>query len=118
MDFRQAAGVLSERVFILAEPKTRTIRHRFRVLDSSVDGNKTWTDLLAWEVGHFDIAADYWGRSTQRMALGISFPKGWYDGSVILSWSASDKKSSDKNFWSFLRPFHKTLWLAVAGAIL
>ena len=110
---------------VIMDELSRRARFRWRnsfvaipPLDSSVDGNKTWTDLLAWEVGHFDIAADYWGRSTQRMALGISFPKGWYDGSVILSWSASDKKSSDKNFWSFLRPFHKTLWLAVAGAIL
>lgn len=38
---------------------------------TSNDGNKTWTDLLKWEVTHFDIAADYWGRSRQRMALGV-----------------------------------------------
>ena len=89
-------------------------------LDSSIDGNKTWTDLLLWEAEHFDIAADYWGRSTQRMALGISFPKGWYDGSVILSWSTANKGSSDddNNLWSFLRPFDWSVWLAVGAAIM
>ena len=89
-------------------------------LDSSIDGNKTWTDLLLWEAEHFDIAADYWGRSTQRMALGISFPRGWYDGSVILSWSTANKGSSDddNNLWSFLRPFDWSVWLAVGAAIM
>ena len=88
-------------------------------LDSSIDGNRTWTDLLLWEAEHFDISADYWGRSTERMALGISFPKGWYDGSVILSWSAANNGSTDDtNLWGFLRPFHWSVWLAVFAAIM
>jgi hypothetical protein len=40
-------------------------------LTADVDGNKTWTDLLQWEVNHFDIAADYWARSQERMAMGV-----------------------------------------------
>jgi hypothetical protein len=40
-------------------------------LNADVNGNKTWTDMLQWEVTNFDIAADYWGRSQERMALGV-----------------------------------------------
>lgn len=87
-------------------------------LDSAVDGNNTWTDLLKWEVENFDIAADYWGRSTARMALGIAFPKGWYDGSVILSWSSSGNETSDDKLWSFLRPFDGAVWIAILAAIM
>jgi hypothetical protein len=53
-------------------------------LNPALHPNKTWTDMLEWEVDNFDIAADYWARSTDCMSRGISFPQGWYDGSVIL----------------------------------
>jgi Ligand-gated ion channel len=86
-------------------------------IDSMVDGNKTWSDLLLWELDHFDISADYWGRSTERMARGVSFPKGWYDGSVVLVQSVAPYKSKDVSLWSFLLPFDRYVWLAIVGAI-
>lgn len=56
-------------------------RNSFAAIDpvsAKVDGpDKTWSDLLEWEVANFDIAADYWARSTARMSKGISFPTGW-----------------------------------------
>lgn len=79
--------------------------------------NKTWTDLLEWELDNFDIAADYWARSTDRMSRGISFPQGWYDGSVILV--TSEGSDGNKfNLWSFLLPFDATVWVAIGGAII
>ncbi|KAI2504706.1 ionotropic glutamate receptor [Fragilaria crotonensis] len=84
-------------------------------LDSTIQVGKSWTDLLEWEVDSFDIAADYWARSVDRMARGISFPVGWYDGSIILVYS---EDSTDKfNLWSFLLPFETNVWLAMAAAI-
>jgi len=89
-------------------------------LNATVHVNKTWTDVLKWETDHFDIAADYFGKSTARMALGISFPKGWYDGSVILAWSSAKQtaESPYDKYWSFLRPFDGLVWLAILIAIL
>lgn len=84
-------------------------------LDSTIQVGKSWTDLLEWEVDSFDIAADYWARSVDRMARGISFPVGWYDGSIILVYS---EDSTDKfNLWSFLLPFETNVWIAMAAAI-
>jgi hypothetical protein len=96
-------------------------RHSFaaiRPLSAAVDGNKTWTDLLEWEIDHFDIAAEYWGRSEARMALGISFPKGWYDGSIILAQTKDTSNQDNSSFWSFLLPFDGKVWLAIIAAIL
>ena len=84
-------------------------------LDSTIQVGKSWTDLLEWEVDSFDIAADYWARSVDRMSRGISFPMGWSDGSIILVLS---EESTDKfNLWSFLLPFESNVWIAMAGAI-
>lgn len=93
-------------------------RNSFAAIDpvSTKDGNKTWTDLLVWETDHFDIAADYWGRSTVRMGLGISFPKGWYDGSIILAQS-NTASEDDFSIWAFLLPFDVGVWLLIILAI-
>jgi hypothetical protein len=56
-----------------------------------VNGNKTWTDMLQWEVTHFDIAADYWGRSQERMALGVCkySSAAWFAVLVVLFTSSN-----------------------------
>ena len=86
-------------------------------LDSTVDGNYTWSDFLLWELHHFDISADYWGRSSERMGRGVSFPKGWYDGSVVLVQSVAPYISQEVSLWSFLLPFDRYVWMSIAGAI-
>lgn len=87
-------------------------------LDSAIDGNRTWSDLLRWELDHFDISADYWGRSTERMAQGVSFPKGWYDGNVVLVQSVARYQTDNVSFWSFLLPFDRYVWVSIVGAII
>lgn len=85
-------------------------------VDPAVDGDKSWTDLLVWEVEHFDIAADYWARNVQRMAKGISFPLGWYDGSIVMV--RSESPQADKfDFWAHLVPFDVLVWVAIVAAI-
>jgi hypothetical protein len=96
-------------------------RHTYSAIDpidSMIDGNRTWSDLLLWELEHFDISADYWGRSTERMGRGVSFPKGWYDGSVVLVQSVAPYLSKEVSLWSFLLPFDRNVWMAIVGAII
>lgn len=47
-----------------------------------------------------------------------AFPKGWYDGSVILAQSLhkQEEKSQFKTYLSFLLPFHYTVWLLIIAA--
>jgi len=88
-------------------------------VDPEVDGNATWSDMLEWEVQNFDIAADYWGRSEERIARGISFPKGWYDGSIILATSLEpDDDKGFTSYWGFLEPFDVGVWIAIIAIII
>lgn len=106
----------------LAERAGFTWRNSFAAIDPidpSVDGNKTWSDMLVWEVNNFDIAADYWGRSEIRIARGVSFPTGWYDGSIILATSVEpDDDTGFTSLWGFLDPFDLQVWIAIIGAII
>jgi Ligand-gated ion channel len=47
-----------------------------------------------------------------------AFPKGWYDGSIILVQSSALDRKEGKfaSFWSFLQPFHYTVWLLIGAA--
>lgn len=101
-----------------------TWRHSFVTVDpvSAEDATqgKTWTDLLLWEINNFDLAVDYWARSAERMAMGVSFPHGWYDGSIVLAFMQSGNgQNHDEtvNLWSFLQPFEASVWLAIVAAI-
>jgi Ligand-gated ion channel len=84
-------------------------------LDSTSDGNKTWTDILLWAVEVFDIAGEKWGRSLTRISSGVSFPTGWYDSSATLVERLADSEQEKKivNIWSFLKPFTYLVWLAI-----
>jgi hypothetical protein len=79
--------------------------------------DKTWTELLEWEVAHFDIAVDKWARSVDRMSKGISFPHGWYDGSIVLATSETSLQNNTFNMWRYLLPFESFVWIAIFAAI-
>jgi hypothetical protein len=89
-------------------------------LDSKLDGNKTWTDILLWAVEVFDIAGEKWGKSLSRISNGVSFPTGWYDSSATLVEHLAESEQEKKvvNIWSFLTPFTYSVWLAIIGFII
>lgn len=96
-------------------------RHSFAAvppLTTATDGNKTWTDILTWGTEVFDISMEKWGMSTQRMALGISFPTGWWDSSIVLAeqFDPSQKKR-EVDLWSFLKPFETSVWGMIVGTV-
>jgi hypothetical protein len=87
-------------------------------LDPMTDGNKTWTDILTWAVTTFDISMERWSHTLERLAIPVSFPLGWYDNSIVLGeivQSSQSKRVVD--LWSFLDPFHLTLWLGATLAV-
>ena len=92
-------------------------RHSFVGIDPPT--NRSWGDLLDWKVHYFDIAADYWARSAERMAHGVAFPHGWYEGGITFAQLRSDD-THDPNavrLWTFLHPFQYTVWLSIVVAI-
>ena len=94
----------------------------YKPLNSSTDGNQTWTDILVWATDTYDISVEYWSKLASRLNLGVSFPEGWYDSSIILvervqRRSSSSQKSSF-DLWNFLRPFDTYVWLLIAASVI
>lgn len=95
-----------------------TWRDSFGIVDYT-DRSKgsNFDDLLDWSVRTYDIAAAQWARTLSRINRGISFPDGWYDGSVIMV-GIQDTSSSSLNVWSFLEPFTAGVWVMIGVTIL
>ena len=95
-------------------------RNSFAVADplnSDTDGNKTWTDILVWGVTVFDVSIEKWGFSLDRVSKGVSFPEGWWDSSVVFA-ERKAKQERAVNLWSFLSPFHWTVWVGIVLSVL
>jgi len=74
--------------------------------------NQTWTDVLVWSIEKFDLNGEWYLRTTKRLADGILFPEGWYDGSLIL---VRKREEVDGSFrWhTFLTPFTVGVWCLI-----
>lgn len=81
--------------------------------------NKTWTDLLLWQIDKFDVSMDYWLRTEERLAKGVGFPEAWYDGSLIIVQPviSGDAAATDLNYLSLLRPFTIPVWGLILACI-
>jgi Ligand-gated ion channel len=91
----------------------------FSPLNSTEDENKTWTDILTWGIETFDVSNHVWGNSIERQALGISFPAGWYDSSIVIAERLdSTMKQRAINTWAFVNPFHWLTWLVIVGFVI
>jgi ABC-type amino acid transport substrate-binding protein len=104
----------------LAERANFSWRNSYGVvlpINSTTDGNKTWADLLKWEVETYDLSAGKWDRSIARMKEEISFPEGWYDSSMVLI-HIDESSKIPLTLWSFLLPFQWTVWLFLGITIL
>lgn len=53
-----------------------------------------------------------------NLTIVTAFPKGWYDGSIILAQSLALDADEDKfaSFWSFLLPFDFGVWMLIIAA--
>ena len=82
--------------------------------------NYTSTQLLNWTVHHFDVIADWWGETSQRVEMNITFPTGWYDASIIVIGLNDHSKGGKQNFFNFLwmRPFSIPVWILLIVTLL
>lgn len=108
-------GIVADLLDELATRGGFTWRDSFGVVKGP-GKNRTWTDLLGWATEEFDVAADWWMKTTERMSMGIAFSEGWYDASTILVGLAGEKEIV--SLWSWLSPFDATVWICIMFTIL
>ena len=75
------------------------------------------TDFLVWAVDNFDVVVDWWLQLPSRVELGLSFPRGWYDGSIIV---VGRKKDVNNRFsaFSWKGPFSNQVWILLIVTLL
>jgi hypothetical protein len=109
-------GILDE----LAKRGSFTWRNSFAVTEGPGEDH-TWNDLLAWGTESYDINADWWVSTIERLRVGIGFPEGFVDASFILVGTKKDhehESSKKADFWTWLEPFDHYLWIAIAVTVL
>lgn len=101
-----------------------TWRDSFGIYDTpaGAEFNETWTDLLGWSVETYDITADWWGRSLDRMNMGVAFLREWYDSSIIMIGqeqreTADNGKIEFDDFWNWLKPFDTEVWMTTLATV-
>jgi len=93
----------------LAKRAGFTWRDSYGTIESP-SGNKTWDSVMIEGISSYDILGDWYLRVPSRLANGIVFPEGWYDGSLIMVRKVG--KMTDKfHFLSFFKPFSWYVWL-------
>lgn len=76
--------------------------------------NQTWTEMLQLYTDVFDIAIDYYDKSSERLNRGMAFVDRWFDGSMILIEKIVPLDDGEKvNYTNFMRPFTTTVWLVI-----
>jgi len=81
--------------------------------------DKTYTDLLLWQTETYDLTVDWYLATTMRQALGVSFPRGFYDASIIIIGTVDESANRSKfSLFSWCQPFTIGVWLSLLGTLL
>mmetsp|Transcript_7209 Transcript_7209/g.8218 ORF Transcript_7209/g.8218 Transcript_7209/m.8218 type:complete len:550 (-) Transcript_7209:55-1704(-) len=75
--------------------------------------NKTFDELLHWSIETYDISIAWWAESLERKERDVGFMKPWYDADIVMV----TKKERKLNLLSWMEPFHKNVWIAIALTI-
>jgi Ligand-gated ion channel len=112
-------ALILDEIAIRAGFQWRNTYIAYPALDPTVDGNRTWTDILSWATHTFDISMERWAQTIERLAIPTSFPISWYDNSIVLGELVKPSSKSKPVFdvWSFLDPFQLTLWVSLLCCI-
>jgi len=111
-------GIVVEILDQLADRAGFTWRTSYGLADfDRVPANATFDNVLEWSSKMYDISCTMWTQSVPRLSLGVAFPEGWFDASLVLVGN-KESSNSDFNLWSFLEPFTFRVWGLIAFSIL
>ena len=115
---KENPGIVIEVLDALAERGGFTWRDSYGLsnLDTMPPGT-SFDAILEWSAEMYDISAALWTNTIDRVNQGISFPRGWYDSSIILV-GFKPQNQSELNVWSFLEPFSAGVWCLILATVI
>ena len=90
------------------------------VVELDILQNQTWTKMLNYTTNRYDLAANQWARTLERLALGITFTEQVDDSSLIMIQVKTGENSNSKmKTWNIMfLPFTWEVWLLIILTIL
>ena len=73
-----------------------------------------WSDVLDWTTEVYDIDADFFTLTVERLSRGVGSPAGIQSGNYIL---LEDTGVPGRGWWRFIRIYDKWVWLAIFATI-
>ncbi|CAB9504715.1 expressed unknown protein [Seminavis robusta] len=91
-----------------------TWRNSFGVYTDPINYNMTWDEMLHWSMDSYDLVADWWINSRERMHDGVVFVEEFLDSSYILATRdvlQSSQERTISHFFNWLKPFDASVWM-------
>jgi len=115
-------GIVQSILDELARRGNFTWRDSFVVdtFDFNNPQNRTFTDLALWATNTYDIVGTWLVETVERGALGITYPIGWYDSSIILVGSKRRNRmlTNEFNLLALSRPFTNGVWIVLVATLI
>merc|ERR1712238_639354 len=97
-----------------------TWRNSYYALSNDLPNDKTYADYVVWITDVYDLAADWWMQSIERLRTGTTFTDVWYDASIIMVGKDEAKQKEPEyrlELWGWLKPFTSTVWVVIVATI-
>lgn len=112
-------GILVEILDLVAKQGNFSWRDTFVFIDPPENGT-LWSDLLFWEIDTYDVSANWWYETVERIGRGATFPATWYDATMIII--AKDNNPISRNSIlgeiAWFKPFTAGVWGAIFVTLL
>ncbi|CAB9500572.1 receptor ionotropic, NMDA 1 [Seminavis robusta] len=105
-------GLVIEIMDALAERANFSWRSSFAIQKEPTAYNTSYSEVLLWDVEHFDIVVSWFDKSLVRLERGIAFPQPWYDGSLILI-AQNYPAVTEIDLFNWSRPFEPGVWALI-----
>eukprot|EP00546_Thalassionema_frauenfeldii_P007342 CAMPEP_0178910596 /NCGR_PEP_ID=MMETSP0786-20121207/9184_1 /TAXON_ID=186022 /ORGANISM="Thalassionema frauenfeldii, Strain CCMP 1798" /LENGTH=595 /DNA_ID=CAMNT_0020582863 /DNA_START=106 /DNA_END=1889 /DNA_ORIENTATION=+ len=82
-------------------------------------GVTDWKEFLEWGVDAFDVHAEWWVQTPQRLKDRVLFPEGYLDASFVLVATTTNQNAFNvlQGFKTFLKPLTDTVWICIIAVI-
>lgn len=83
-------------------------------------GVTDWKEWLEWGVNAFDVHAEWWVQTPQRLKDRVLFPEGYLDASFVLVTTTTNQNTGNvlEGLSNFIKPFTYTVWICIIAVII
>ena len=67
---------------------------------------------------NYDVTADWWMRTVERLKEGVTFTEGWYDATIIMVSPKMEEEKDEFDPWGWLSPFDGGVWIMVIATLI